>query len=196
MRKVVALFCVFALASAASAATLYSSDFEADDGGWVASADWDPVGDWEWGVPTFVDGPDSAYSGEKCWGTVLDGLYTNAGGRSFLRQTFDFSGWTDMELSFWQWKDVFGSFDYTEILVNGDVVFGENDSAVHPWEQKTVDLSAYDGLSSVEISFELYATTVVNYAGWYIDDVALTGIPEPGTLALFGLCGLGLLRRR
>ena len=38
-----------ALAGSAMADELYFNDFETDDGGWVATASWDPVGDWEWG---------------------------------------------------------------------------------------------------------------------------------------------------
>ncbi|MGD9128355.1 MAG: C25 family cysteine peptidase, partial [Planctomycetia bacterium] len=48
---------------------IYFNDFESDDGGWVASATWDPVGNWEWGTPT--SGPDEAFSGQNVWATVL-----------------------------------------------------------------------------------------------------------------------------
>jgi PKD repeat protein len=36
------------------------------------------------------------------------------------------------------------------------------------------DLSAYDGMSSVELTFSMHATTVVAYAGWYLDDVSIS----------------------
>ena len=39
--------------------------------------------------------------------------------------------------------------------------------------QESVDLSAFAGNASVAIDFRLFATTVVNRAGWYIDDVAI-----------------------
>ena len=35
--------------------------------------------DWEWGKPTFTDGPPSAYSDNFCWGTNLDGLTSTNG---------------------------------------------------------------------------------------------------------------------
>ncbi|MCF7793961.1 MAG: lamin tail domain-containing protein [Candidatus Cloacimonetes bacterium] len=160
---------------------VYWSDFESDDGGWIPSADWDPVGDWEWtdsyNIANYTGAfnpPDAAYSGTGMWGTIINGDYTNAGGYSFLSQTFDFSSVTDATMSFWYWGEMWGSWDYCELWVNGDVVFSVDDE--NPlWQYQEVDLSAYNGLSSVNIEFAFYATTVVNRAGMYIDDVLITG---------------------
>jgi hypothetical protein len=60
--------------------------------------------------------------------------------------------------------------------VNGVEVFYVDD--YHPgcaWTFETIDLSAYDGMSGVEIVFSVHASTVVNYAGWYIDDILIGG---------------------
>jgi hypothetical protein len=187
----------------ASGAVIYSSDFEADDGGWDATADWDPVGDWEWGdyrIDDYVGGynpPPAPYSGSKLWGTVLHGDYTNSGGSSFLSQTFDLTGYTDVEMSFANWAEVFYSFDTAELYINGDLVYErDTDAAPTDWEIITIDMSAYDNMAGVEVVFELYATTVVERAGWYIDDVMITGVPAPGALAVLGLAGLARRRRR
>ncbi|HOQ78369.1 MAG TPA: carboxypeptidase regulatory-like domain-containing protein, partial [Candidatus Cloacimonas sp.] len=153
-------------------------DFEIDDGGWVSSG----FGDWEWGhynvtaytdIDTYVDTPPpSAHSGTGMWGTVLEGGYSNCGAWSYLRKTFDFSTISNPVLSFWHYMNGYNTWDYGLIKVNGNTVWGNSSSAVFmPWQELTINLSAYANMNSVEISFEWYATTTVSYAGWYIDDI-------------------------
>ena len=161
----------------------YSFDFEADDGGWSSTG----VGDWEWtntyDVSNYVGThtpPPSAFSGTGLWGTVLYDDYTNAGDFSYLSQTFDLSSFSGTTLEFESWMDVFGSFDYCTITVDGTEVYYQDTYNPTAWEHETVDLSAWDGQSSVEISFNLYTTTVVEYAGWYIDDVVIGGAVARG----------------
>lgn len=162
----------------------YFSDFEVDNGGWVPSSNWaNPLGDWEWtdsynvanyvvgGYPASEVPPPTAYSGDGLWGTIINAPYTNSGGFSYLTQTLDFSGYTDSSLKFWSWNNLYGSFDYGQIRVNGTLVWGPSLSVNNSWQEVVIDLSAYDGLAEVTIQFEAWATTVVNYAGWYIDDV-------------------------
>jgi hypothetical protein len=156
----------------------YFCDFESDNGGWVSSG----YGDWQWGhynlanyvdIDTYTDTPpQSAHSGTKMWGTVLNGGYSNSGAWSYLRQTFDLSTFTNPVLSIWHYMNGYNSWDYGLIKVNGNTVWGNSSSAVFmPWQQLTIDLSAYSTLTNAEISFEWYATTTVSYAGWYIDDI-------------------------
>jgi hypothetical protein len=164
-------------------------DFENDDGGWEPTATWDPVGDWEWTDDYNVDNwtntgsaaatpPPNAVSGTGLWGTVINTNHTNSGGFSYLTKTFDFTTFNDATMIFWSWNDSFGNFDYGQVSVNGNIVWGPAWNYTNTaWEEVVLDLSAYDGLSDVEIRFEHYATTVVNYAGWYIDDVYVG--PEP-----------------
>lgn len=163
----------------------YNVDFEIDNGGWVPSSNWtNPLGDWQWtnqynvsnyvvgGYPTSEVPPTAAHSGTGLWGTIINAPYTNAGGFSYLTQTFNLSGSTNSILRFWSWNNSFGNFDYGQIAVNGTVVWGPQwDTAPYSWQERIVDLSAYDGLSEVTIQFQHYTTTVVNYAGWYIDDI-------------------------
>lgn len=201
--------------SAMAQLTIYFSDFENDDGGWVNSGTGNHPGDWEWEpnydasnyTGAFVP-PASAFSGTGMWGTIMFDDHTNSGEFNILSQTFDFTGFVDVELSFASWSNLFTPFDFTEVRVNGDLLAGsdgsgapqllanDNGSSGTTWVQESIDLSAYDGLASVEIEFRMFATTVVNRAGWYIDDVHITGIPAPGALALLGIGGLVAARRR
>ncbi|HNQ43673.1 MAG TPA: carboxypeptidase-like regulatory domain-containing protein, partial [Candidatus Cloacimonadota bacterium] len=103
---------------------------------------------------------------------MINGPYTNAGGFSYLTQTFNLSGSTNTILRFYSWNNSFGNFDYGQIAVNGTLVWGPQwDTAPYSWQERVVDLSAYDGLSEVTIQFQHYTTTVVAYSGWYIDDI-------------------------
>jgi len=168
----------------------YSFDFEADNGGWVPSATWGtpPVGDWQW-TNTWTPGnfvasenpgscfvPPAATSGTGLWGTKLYTNYSNSGGASYLTQTFDLTGFENTVLTFQNWNNSNNSvgqlWDYGQVRVNGTVVWGPNWQGTNPsWQNVVIPLSAYDGLSEVTIRFEHYATTVVSYAGWYIDDI-------------------------
>ncbi len=198
---------VIALAGAASVAAaqspVYFSDFEADGGGWTASG---VNGDWERGSPTGVTGtslggsggaePTGGFSGDFVWGTVIGGLH-GRGSDEQLSQNFDFSGLTDVSLSFQEWILTGSSaFDMASVIVNGDELYLSDGNSGEAWREVVLDLSAYDGLSSVDITFNFTSTTVVERMGWYVDDVAITAIPAPASLALLGLGGIAAVRRR
>jgi len=155
----------------------YFTDFEEDNGGWVGSG----ITDWQWtntyNVANYVYGaypasevpPTTAYSGTGLWGTVLYGPYSMSGSWAYLSQTINLSGFTNPQLRFWRWNNLYYTYDYYQVKVNGNVVLTE--SAINnAWAEKVVDLSAY-AEQTVEIQFAVYATTVVSYAGLYIDDI-------------------------
>ena len=158
-------------------------DFEYWDGGFVPSADWDPVGDWEYTDSYDVNlytgtktPPPTAHSGDGMWGTVIYNDYTNAGGTSFLKKTIDLSAVSGASMSFYSWSDIFGSFDWGNITINGVEVFYVDSYNPTDWTYEEIDISAWDG-QVVELSFNFYATTVVAYAGWYIDDLTILDVP-------------------
>ena len=176
--------------------TIYSSDFESDDGGWKSKG----FGDWEYGMYDFANytgaftPPPAANSGDFLWATILNGDYTNSGDTSVLSQDFDLTGYVSAEMKFASWAEVFFSFDTAQLLVNGDLLY-ERDTSAAPtaWEEITVDLTPYAG-DIAQVKFELLASTVVNRAGWYVDDVTIMGapIPEPTSMSLAFL-GMGFL---
>ncbi|MDZ4181922.1 MAG: carboxypeptidase regulatory-like domain-containing protein [Candidatus Cloacimonadaceae bacterium] len=173
----------------------YFNDFEADNGGWVPTSNWaDPLGDWEWSneydiadwvtapggsTGTSVIPPPAAHSGTGLWATKVFTNHTNSGGFSYLTQTFDFTGLDNPVLRFYNWNNSFGNFDFGQITVNGTLVWGPqwHTTANINWEETIINLAAYGGMANVVIQFQHFATTVVNYAGWYIDDVYI-GPPE------------------
>ncbi|HQW87075.1 MAG TPA: hypothetical protein PLH93_07815 [Flavobacteriales bacterium] len=172
-----------------STAILFSSDFESGDGGLVPSG----YPDWEHGIigtqlldsscTSTFNNTIGAHSGQLGWGTVLRDCYANSGDTSVLGLTVDLSdpAYTGAELRFWHWWEVFTNFDFTFIRVNGQQVYLNNSQQFSQvWLQQTIDLSPFLGLSTVDITFHLFATTVVNKAGWYLDDMEVTAC-LPGT---------------
>lgn len=169
----------------AAAPDYYFFDFEEDNGGWVASSNWsNPLGDWEWTntynvanwAPTYtgttVVPPSLAFSGTGLWGTKINTNYSNSGGFNYLTQTFDLTGFVAPKLSFRSWENTFGNFDYCQVRVNGTLIWGPSwDYSATMWRERIIDLSAYTGMTNVTVQFEMFATTSVNYAGWYIDDI-------------------------
>lgn len=190
----------------AGRAIVYFSDFEADNGGLA------PTGDWEWGTYSFTAGsgcqgsqapPSAPYSGTNMWGSVLNDCYNGLGNNSgyssctnsntaddsVLTLTVDLTGYADAQLSWWEWPDLFMDFDWGEVYANGTVVFqhcGSGYTAPTVWAQQVVDLTPYVG-GSVTIEFHQMASTVVNYAGWYIDDLEVSGTPVPVELQSFSV---------
>ncbi len=172
---------------------LFFSDFEGTDGGLVGTLDW------EWGTYSWVGGggcsagavpAPSAHSGTDMWGSVLNTCYNPLGNNSgyntcvngnpdddsVLSFDVDLSGVPSAELLWWEWFDVYLNWDWAEVYVNGDVVFqqcGTGYVAPTQWVSRTVDLTPYVG-GVATIEFHMMASTVVNYAGWWIDDVLVT----------------------
>jgi hypothetical protein len=162
--------------------TLYFNDFEVDDGGWVESGQ----GEWErgsitTGVHEFCDTtprpePSGPWSGSNVWATNLDGCYQNSGAQSFLSQSFDLSAIpAPIQLSWWNWHEVFGTFDVIRVNVNAATMWEDTSSgATADWISETVDLSSYAGNAAVNVEYDLDVTTVVNRSGWYLDDIAIS----------------------
>ena len=165
----------------------YDSNFEGDDGRFTAGGGTC----WQWGVPTYASGPATAHSGTKLWGTILAGTYTP--GHYWLDSSTIVVP-PGQDLTWWQWYYIESSYDGGNIKISTDggttwtlvtPVGGYPGTAnsanplypqpiytgtANTWQQKTVDLAAYDGLP-IKIRFDFGADSSVNYAGWYIDDV-------------------------
>ena len=175
-------------------ATIYFSDFESDNGGLAGTLDW------EWGVYMWSGAgcgytptpPPAAYSGTSMWGTILNDCYSNSGNGStctnddirddsILSLSADLTGYVTATLTWWEWLDMYTDWDFVEIYVNGVQVHQYCPSGYTPstaWTQNSVDLTPFVGLP-VSIEFHEMATTVVERAGWYIDDLEISGDPIP-----------------
>jgi hypothetical protein len=172
---------------------LLASDFDADDGGLVGTRDW------EWGTSyaftsatctsTTYSPPPAPHSGGGMWGTVLNSCYHNLGNNtgydscnntapaddSILSFTVDLTGTAAAQLCWWEWPDLYLNWDWGQVTVNGEVVFehcGGSYSPPSAWTQVCVDLSPYTGAPAT-VEYHMMASTVVDRAGWYVDDLEI-----------------------
>jgi hypothetical protein len=169
--------------------------FESSDGGYVRSGT--PATVWAWGTPTA--GPGSAHSGSKLWATNLAGTYP-ASSNAMLDKEITLPNGTVVMLTYFQWYQMETSYDggNLKISTDGGATFslltpvggytGTANTAnpLYPepiytgtatgnyWDKITVDLSAYAG-QDVILRWHFGSDGSVQYAGWYIDDVAIGG---------------------
>ncbi|GAB3805875.1 bacillopeptidase F [Virgibacillus kimchii] len=153
----------------------YFEDFEGSSPptGWTSYGD---INTWEWGIPTSTYGPDSAYSGENVYATILDGDHGPNSDAMLEMPPIDLPE-GDSYLQFMHWHNTHASWDYGQVMISTDqenweelaLVEGESDG----WEAFELDLGDY-AEQRVYIAFYFYSTAVVHYDGWYIDDVALS----------------------
>jgi hypothetical protein len=168
----------------------FAEDFDTDDGGLVGSLDWQWADTFAWTGATCGGSnvpPPAPHSGGGMWGTVLNDCYNNLGNNtgydtcnntnpaddSILSFQVDLTATASAQLCWWEWTDLFLPWDWAQVYVNGTVVFehcGGSYTAPSEWVQQCADLSAYGG-GVADVEFHMLASSVVNYAGWYIDDI-------------------------
>lgn len=173
--------------------TVFSSDFEANDGGFTHSGTQD---EWERGTPTFAP-IISAFSGTNCWCTDLDNTYNASSDQTLVSPPIDLTNYVAPIRARWAMAHQMesASFDTLRIVVRevGNPSFAvtlytwlgatQTLSAGSPgatiqqslgWGQFYGDISALAGLT-VEFVVQLTSDTTVQYAGVAIDDVMIEG---------------------
>ena len=163
---------------------LLETDFEADDGGLTGT------NDWEWGTYAYGAGcssnapPPAPHSGGKMWGTVLNNCYNNLGNNqgydsctstvpdddSVLSFDIDLTAIATARLCWWEWVDLYLPWDPGMVWVNGTPVHEHCDAAAQSWNETCVDLTPFAGAMAT-VEYRMLASTVVERAGWYIDDL-------------------------
>ncbi|NOY68082.1 MAG: hypothetical protein GXP53_01110 [Deltaproteobacteria bacterium] len=184
---------------------LYSYDFESGAQGFtVGGTDGTPLMNWELGDPATISPPntgkcttncygggpndDHTLSGVNCWGTDLNDLYSNSIGNIYLYSpVYDFTGKTNIEISYWEWLEIEGNnYDFArlqystdggtiwnDVWVYGDSG-GEGNRIDTSWSKVTFDASAYaDNQSSMQWRWVLQSDGGWEWGGWYIDDVVV-----------------------
>jgi hypothetical protein len=162
---------------------MLSTDFEASNGGFVASGS--PAPGWQWGAVA------GTHSGSKGWATSLGATYAdNASWKLDMSVTLPAG---HPGLRFWHSYDTEANYDGGNVQVAGNgsssfvVVtpingYRGNVSSLggagfsgksSGWVQDTIDLSAYAG-QRVTIRWAFASDGSVNARGWLIDDVAVT----------------------
>ncbi len=178
---ILSLILVIYFSSYSLSQTLWNEDWE---GNWTIGWHVDN-GTWEVGTPT--SGPDSAFDGQNCAATVLNGEYSEPVDTRLIRHTsFIVPQSTDNpRLRFWYWFS-FGDGDWGEVQIKTNGGGWEAVSSLmenygsNAWSYGLVDLSDFAG-DTVQIGFYFHSEPIVYYGdvstGWYIDDVSLVTGP-------------------
>jgi len=132
---------------------------------------------------------DGTYYGKSAWcaenndGGVVYGDHYDNYMDSYMKRTFDFSGYSTMTLEFDYLVECENNYDYFKLLVNGTQKFYESGGHPNYWYNETINLDSYAGQSSVEIKFIFYSNYSNNqYMGAFVDHFLLHGdfkSPEP-----------------
>ncbi|GGI15435.1 S8 family serine peptidase [Gottfriedia solisilvae] len=178
-----------------SAITLgYFNNLESTPEGWYSEG---KNNDWEYGVS--LSEPDKAYSGEKVFGTNLEGAHAFETYSYLYMPPIDLPENKNAYLQFKHWYDfnpsgIDGPDDYGAVLISTDrknwvslsktePVRDEHlneDYSSHGWIDREVNLSAYAG-KRIYISFYMQGLqTGFDYtdkSGWSIDDISLNESP-------------------
>ncbi len=175
--------------------TIFSSDFEAGDGGFTHSGTAD---DWARGLPTAVPFT-TCNSGTSCWKTNLAGTYSVSSDQNLLSPAIDLStaGLTGPVLATWSQRFQMESASFDHAFVDAqDVDAGLSpkrlwewldatmtDAVGSPsttiqesagWANRTADVSAFLGQNDFQLRFHLDADSTLSFGGLGIDDVTVT----------------------
>ncbi len=157
----------------ASYTTLYSTDFEANDGGFTHSGTAD---EWEWGTPatvaTSTANPvaafNTAFSGAKCWKTDLDNTYNVSSSQTLESPAIDLTAQTGtMELS-WAMKYQMESATFDQLSVTVEEVGGSGlTKEIFRWYGATMAVTAGNPTVNVPLSagWGLYHASISEFAG-------------------------------
>jgi len=151
----------------------YIYDFEDSDAGFTHNGTYD---EWEWGTPTTW--PNGCASGDRCWGTDLDGVYENNANQNLYSPIIDFSSTpqgTLLFVSWWQALNIENStWDkaYAEVRINNDPwiqMWSHTGGTVQvDWSPMRYDISDAAG-GTVQFRWRLVSDYSITYRGYYID---------------------------
>jgi len=192
-----ALLAADVLAEQVRGAALFEALLEEDDGGFTFVDYSGGAGTpWEWGTPdsdndfgSIVTGGNGA--GTKCWAVNL-GDFTDTGDRGFYNAStdaalhspvIDLTAVTSATLSFAQAMDIIAG---DTVVVNyldadnadanvGSQIIEDIDGGSSAWEPASFEIPATAIGRNIRIEWRLTTTATIDYIGWYIDDVVVTG---------------------
>jgi hypothetical protein len=174
---------------------LHFADMETDPG-WTLDRGTPPF-QWQRGAPggggSQVPGPTAAVSGHSVLGYNLNGNYANNMSAEFATTpAINATGYEHLAVSFHQWLSVDAApGDRATIQVSHDGIAWttvyenpEQPLFAREWTYRTVDISAVaDDQPTVFLRWGMGPTNATAaYAGWYLDDVMVSGIAIDASL--------------
>lgn len=176
--------------------TIYSSSFEADDGGFTHGGVQD---EWQRGTPTLAP-LNGAYSGVTCWKTDLAGTYNLNCSQELVSPVINLAGQSGPIRLRWAQRLHIesASFDHAWVEVKNpgganvrrvwewlgpsmNVSVGTLPVTVAQsigWSHMETDITAYAG-QSIQVVFHLDSDNAVNYGGFAVDDVRVVACDFP-----------------
>lgn len=157
---------------------------------------WAMTGDWAFGVPQGLVGsygnpdPTSGYTGSYVCGNdiAVDGVYDNdATNYTLTTPIINCSEYKGTTLEFYRWLNVeTATYDHATVEIDngtGWQVVWQNPTGAFTdgsWNLTNIDVSAYaDNQPNVQIRWNLNTDGSVQYTGWNIDDITISGVPPP-----------------
>lgn len=181
---------------------IYSEGFEGTDGSFTHSGTYDS---WQWGTPSpsFTQGPATANSGTKCWGTNLSGNVPANHDAYLVSPNITLptiTGNQVLRVRFFGWIAIDYMYDRGEFQITRDNSTWSTLAVLYctmqgGWNEYYFDISNYAG-SQIKLRFRCKTDASdafsppdipINNAGFYIDDIAitLTNTPSDRTLLTF-----------
>lgn len=166
--------------------TAFFDDMEKTPPQWTASTQvFDVVTSkgWEWGKPNYVYGPPAAHSGSNCWGTVLNGDYTNY--MDAWVESIPIHVGANPILDFYLWCDLY-DFGYVEVNNGGGWYnvtpgYGYYYGMSGGWIRQTIALDgAIFGNRDIKVRYRITSDAWYTRAGMYVDDVRVVSSRTQG----------------
>ncbi|MFP4164947.1 MAG: VWA domain-containing protein, partial [Chitinispirillaceae bacterium] len=160
-------FLILMIAIGIEAQVLYTESFE-DTVSMTGS------GQWEFGIPG--SGPDSAFEGNRCAATNLNGVYGSNSYDTLITPSIVLPDQDSIYLSFYEWYELESYHDYihVEIKQSGSAYWQSLRSSISStnanWTENKIPLTTYKN-SSVRIRFRLESNGSNNNYGWYVDNI-------------------------
>ena len=140
-----------------------------------------------WG--DFTSGPMAGHSGTKGIATNPAGDYNSSELGWMASPVLDMSGYgtSSIAIQWWDWKEIeSATYDWARLDVTKDggvtwtTVWGPFGGVTDTqYNQQTVLLDPSYNVSNFQFRFYFKSDSSVQYAGWYVDDIGVVGIPVP-----------------
>ncbi len=146
--------------------TVFEDDVESGNAGWTVQAPWAIT-------------PEASYSPTHSWTDSPGGDYSNGRNVSITSPLFDFTGYSGVQLNYWQICDTEAGWDYcyVEVSTNGGSTWDTVTRFDGPhtlWEEITLPLPQLDDVANGRIRFRFYSDSSIVRDGWHIDDIRIS----------------------